>query len=347
MNNPANIKPQNNPPQNIKPQNEATIKRALANAQAKINQQTTLINLQGNMIERLEGTFDPGNFQNNPENTKKPNGNQGSSSKEPNKGNEKLESFEASVSGGPGAEHKEQPESKKNNKPKKKNTEEEKVTPKKVPSNPNNNESTSNNNAESNVTTKTATTTPRLRNNNSSRQGTNNNSSRQGANNNSSRQGTNNNSLRQGANNNSSRQGANNTQTRQGFINNNETPGMEEGTEMQKLSQSPSSLSEENQPEAEMEIQPMQETAAQEEAAAMEGGAKLRIFYFPQQGNFRQKKVKTTKPKKAAELIFEYLRKDHRLGKKTVKFYLEDRVKNRKYAYVGKVMNGNVLIRSI
>jgi len=319
MNNPANIKPQNNPPQNVKPQNEATIKRALANAQAKINQQTTLINLQKNMIGRLEGTFDPGNVKNNPDNTKKPNVNQGSSSKEPNKGNEKLESFEASVSGGPGAEHKEQPESKKNNKPKNKNTEEEKVTPKKVPSNSNNNEGTSNNNAESNVTTNTATTTPRLRNN----------------------------SLRQGANNNSLRQGANNTQTRQGFINNNETPGMEKGTEMQNLSQSPSSLSEENQPEAEMEMQPMQETAAQEEAAAMEGGAKLRIFYFPQQGNFRQKKVKTTKPKKAAELIFEYLRKNHRLGKKTVKFYLEDRVKNRKYAYVGKVMNGNVLIRSI
>ena len=321
MNNPANIKPQNNPPQNIKPQNEATIKRALANAQAKINQQSTLINLQKNMIERLEGTFNPGNVQNNPDNTKKPNGNQGSSSKEPNKGNEKLESFEASVSGGPGAEHKEQPEPKKNNKPKNKNTEEEKVTPKKVPSNSNNNEGTSNNNAESNVTT--ATTTPRLRNNNSSRQGTNN----------------------------TQMLGNKNNTPRQGFINNNENPGMEKGTEMPNLSQSPSSLSEENQPEMRnidaIEMQPMEETAAQEEAAAMGGGAKLRIFYFPQQGNFRQKKVKTTKPKKAAELIFEYLRKNHRLGKKTVKFYLEDRVKNRKYAYVGKVMNGNVLIRSI
>ena len=81
----------------------------------------------------------------------------------------------------------------------------------------------------------------------------------------------------------------------------------------------------------------------------MSGGSKikLRTFHFLEPKSYNEHAFRAEKPIIAGKMAYDFLRTHYKLKKESsIMFTIEDRIKVRKYNYIGNKVNNKIIIKS-
>ena len=79
------------------------------------------------------------------------------------------------------------------------------------------------------------------------------------------------------------------------------------------------------------------------------GGSKikLRTFHFLEPKSYNEHAFRAEKPIIAGKMAYDFLRTHYKLKKgSSIMFTIEDRIKNKKYNYIGEKVNNKIIIKS-
>jgi hypothetical protein len=79
------------------------------------------------------------------------------------------------------------------------------------------------------------------------------------------------------------------------------------------------------------------------------GGSKikLRTFHFLEPKSYNEHAFRAEKPIIAGKMAYDFLRTHYKLKKgSSIMFTIEDRIKDRKYNYIGEKVNNKIIIKS-
>ena len=82
---------------------------------------------------------------------------------------------------------------------------------------------------------------------------------------------------------------------------------------------------------------------------SMLGGSKikLRTFHFLEPKSYNEHAFRAEKPIIAGKMAYDFLRMHYKLKKgSSIMFTIEDRIKDRKYNYIGEKVNNKIIIKS-